>query len=99
MDLHELPDQPFERHPWEVARARFFAAVLARHGLREAKRRVLDVGAGDGYLAHELSKDLPAGSEVVCFDPHYSDAQVAGLGRAAGVSFTRQPPEGSFDVI
>jgi SAM-dependent methyltransferase len=99
MDLHELPEHPFQRHPWEVARARFFRSVLASRGALGGTRRVLDVGAGDGYLAHQLLADLSAGSEVVCLDPHYSDAQLAGLRQAPGVSFTRQQPDGLFDVI
>jgi 2-polyprenyl-3-methyl-5-hydroxy-6-metoxy-1,4-benzoquinol methylase len=99
LDLHELPDQPFQRHPWEVARARFFRSVLARHGALAGARRVLDVGAGDGYLAHQLMADLPAGSTVVCFDPLYKDSQLTGLARSSQVSFTREAPAGPFDVI
>jgi SAM-dependent methyltransferase len=98
MDLHELPTEPFQRHPWEIARARFFRDLLGREGAFDRPRRVLDVGAGDGYLASELIAAMPGGSRAVCFDPHYSDAQLAGLGRGE-VSFTRQRPAGPFDVI
>jgi SAM-dependent methyltransferase len=99
MDLHELPTEPFQRHPWETARARFFRDLLARQGLFDRPRRVLDVGAGDGYLARELVAAMPAGSRAVCFDPHYTDAQLGGGLEAGGVSFTQQRPRGSFDVI
>jgi hypothetical protein len=98
MDLHELPDRPFQRHPWEVARARFFCSVLAGQGAPGRPLRIMDVGAGDGYLAQQLLGGLPAGSEIVCFDLHYTDQQLARLG-AAGVSFTRTQPEGKFDLI
>jgi 2-polyprenyl-3-methyl-5-hydroxy-6-metoxy-1,4-benzoquinol methylase len=99
MDLHELPTQDFQRHPWEIARARFFRQLLARQGAFPGPRRVLDVGAGDGYLAGELIAAMPPGSTAVCFDPHYTDAQLARIGGRQGVSFTRQRPAGPFDVI
>ena len=99
MDLHELPDRPFQRHPWEVARARFFCSLLAGRVAMDRPLRILDVGAGDGYLAHQLLAAAPAGTEVVCFDLHYTDAQLARLGRGNGVSFTRTQPEGKFDLI
>ena len=51
MDLSELPDREFLRHPWELARARFFAGELRRSGLLSGPQRLLDVGAGDGWFA------------------------------------------------
>jgi SAM-dependent methyltransferase len=96
MDLHELPAHPFERHPWEIARARFFREMLVGKGILAGARRVLDVGAGDGYLARELLAALPAGGSVVCFDPHYRDDQLKGEG---AVSFTRVRPPGPFDLV
>jgi SAM-dependent methyltransferase len=102
MDLREVSSASHRRHPWEVARARFFRRTLADAG--GPSRRpcaVLDVGAGDGYVARELLDALPARSEVVCVDPSYTDDD---LGRfaaeaRAGLSFARQAPERSFDVI
>jgi hypothetical protein len=99
MDLHELPDRPFQRHPWEVARARFFCALLGSRVAMERPLRIMDVGAGDGYLAHQLLGGAPAGTEIVCFDPHYTDDQLARLGQGNGVSFTRAQPQGQFDLI
>lgn len=99
MDLHELPDQPFQRHPWEIARARFFCSVLAGRGALDRPRRILDVGAGDGYLARQLLVQLPLGSEILCFDPHYTDVQLSRFGQAGGVRFTRERPAGKFDLI
>ena len=99
MDLHELPTEPFQRHPWEIARARFFRDLLVRRGAFHGPRRVLDVGAGDGYLARELLRAMPSGSTAVCFDPLYTDTQLARLDTGEGVTFTRQTPVGSFDVI
>src|SRR6266700_246764 len=63
MDLNELPTAPFRRHPWEVARARFFGGVVAAAGAGQQSGagavRVLDVGAGDGSLARLAVPPLP----------------------------------------
>jgi SAM-dependent methyltransferase len=101
MDLREVPGATLRRHPWEVARARFFCRVLADAGALAGPRAVLDVGAGDGYLARALMDALPAGGEVVCLDPFYTDDD---LGRfaaepRAGLSFVRAAPARRFDVI
>jgi SAM-dependent methyltransferase len=102
MDLAELPGTAFRRHPWEVARARFFRRVLAEAGVLDRRRAILDVGAGDGYLARGLLDALPAGSEVVCVDAHYGDEDLRRFQAAApaGLSFVRERPAGRrFDVL
>ena len=63
MDLSEVSGTNQRRHPWEVARARFFRRVLQDAGVLAAPRAVLDVGSGDGYLARELLDGLPEGSQ------------------------------------
>jgi SAM-dependent methyltransferase len=101
MDLSEVSAADHRRHPWESARARFFRRVLDEAGALAGPRAVLDVGAGDGYLARALLDALPAGSEVVCLDPHYTDEDLRRFsadGRA-GLSFVRAPPARRFDVI
>jgi SAM-dependent methyltransferase len=101
MDLAEVPGVSFRRHPWEVARARFFRRVYDEAGLLSAPRTVLDVGAGDGYVARTLAAALPVGSSVVCFDAHYSDPDLAQYTATAttGLSFVRQQPTRRFDVL
>jgi 2-polyprenyl-3-methyl-5-hydroxy-6-metoxy-1,4-benzoquinol methylase len=102
MDLRELPGGQFQRHPWEVARMRFFRRVIARAGKADQPRRILDVGAGDGYLAAALLGGLPAGSEVICFDTQYTDQHLGELPAQVGgaaVSFVREPPSGLFDLM
>jgi 2-polyprenyl-3-methyl-5-hydroxy-6-metoxy-1,4-benzoquinol methylase len=101
MDLSEVPGTSFRRHPWEVARAEFMHAVLRDAGLLGARRNVLDVGAGDGYLARQLVPGLPEGSRWVCFDLHYTDAELARFGhpREPGLTFTRHPPTGRFGLL
>lgn len=101
MDLVERRGGATQRHPWEKSRANFFKLVVRQAKPSEKPINVLDVGAGDGYLAGTLFADLPAGSRVVCFDPNYSPEDLAAYGREApeGVSFTREPPVGRFDVL
>lgn len=99
MDLRELPAGTFRRHPWEVARADFFAALVRRHSSKPVD--VLDVGAGDGYLASRLIAVLPRGSRVACFDSNYTDAHIEAFSRSAqaGVSFTRELAESRVDWL
>jgi SAM-dependent methyltransferase len=101
MDLVEVSGTDHRRHPWEVARAAFFARVLADAGLLAAPRAVLDVGAGDGYLARGLLARMAPGSEVACLDAHYTDDDLRRLAQppAPGLSFVREAPARRYDVI
>lgn len=100
MDLSEVPTTPFRRHPWEVARARFFRTLLARAGVLDRPASVLDVGAGDGYLAGALLAEMKPGSRVVCFDPLYRDDELTRFSAASpNVTFTRSAPGERFDIV
>jgi 2-polyprenyl-3-methyl-5-hydroxy-6-metoxy-1,4-benzoquinol methylase len=101
MDLRELPAVPFARHPWEIARARFFVRVVKECLRGSGRARILDAGAGDGYLASELVRALPTGSSVVCLDPHYSEDQLTELARRSGgaLRFTRSLSDERFDLL
>jgi len=79
------------RHPWEVVRAEFFRAVLQRNRLLPTPA-IVDVGAGDGWLAYQLLDDLPPDARVVCWDINYTDADLA-LTADPRVSWTRTPPD------
>jgi 2-polyprenyl-3-methyl-5-hydroxy-6-metoxy-1,4-benzoquinol methylase len=102
MDLRERRDATrhaeARRHPWEVARARFFRGLIADHVERAGVTRVLDVGAGDGWFAHELLPDLPEQARVVCWDINYRSSD---LEAPAGerISRTARRPEGPFDLV
>ena len=76
---------------------RFFRRVVERSALPSA--RWLDAGAGDGWLAQELTRGI-ANDELVCWDAFYSDEDLATFGaRAPQISFVREAPAGPFDVI
>ena len=97
MDLRERAPgarpTPTVRHPWEAARAAFLIERL--RGVIAMGSRVLDVGAGDAWLATELQQ--ATGCDITCWDAHFSDEDKAEL-RARGMQTTRVAPRGPFDV-
>jgi SAM-dependent methyltransferase len=96
VDLAERGDTD-RRHPWETERARFFRGLIARHLGGRLPRRILDVGAGDGWFAGELGAEL-AGCEIVCWDVNYRSEELdAPL--PEGVVRTAVEPEGTFDLV
>jgi len=98
MDLRERPAGSFVRHPWEVARAHFYTRLVAKR-LPPAPT-VLDVGAGDGYLAGRLAEALPARARVVCHDPNYTDAELAKFSaESPALRFSREAPGERFDLV
>lgn len=101
MDLVELDRPLSRRHPWELARFRFFRRELVRAGLVTEAARVLDAGAGDGWFSRQLAAGSGGGVSVVCWDSGYDDALLATTPFAAGggVSFVRERPAGRFDVV
>ncbi len=99
MDMKELPDRAFVRHPWEIARADFFLRLLREH-IAASGLRALDIGAGDGYFAGRLRADFPAVTAATCFDPGYDDAWLQGRApRGQGLAFTASRPAGTFDLV
>jgi hypothetical protein len=84
------------RHPWEIERFRAYRRVLAQHGALSA-RRVLDVGAGDGWFAESLLAELPHVEQLVCWDAHYDDAELATSDPR--LVRTRSAPDPGFDLV
>lgn len=101
MDLSERPSSQSHRHPWESARFEFFAGVCGDLLPADRPLRVLDAGSGDAWFAARLSERLPAGSTVACWDLFYTDDDLADLRAQAppALSFHREQPEGSFDLL
>ena len=100
MDLIERPYEFTSRHPWEVARARFFLRLLDRLGCIGTTARWLDVGAGDAWFAGQLRAVLPSSATLVCWDVHYGDAELGAPSPGPGnIVFTAERPPGSFDGV
>jgi trans-aconitate methyltransferase len=102
VDLRERRTDP-QRHPWEVARSRFFRRVVA-DVLPQRPTTVIDVGAGDGWFATQLLADLPPGARITCWDAHYTSADLlenvpTGLLRTATAPPYRAPLVLALDVI
>jgi len=96
MDLRERGDHE-RRHPWEVARSRFFRRLVAEHADLASLGAVLDIGAGDSWFARELLADLAPGVPVVCWDVHYDADDLAAA--PPGVSRSATAPDRTFDLV
>src|SRR2546427_11349100 len=96
MDLSERPAHPFHRHPWELARFRFFRALLRDAGADRRPQTILDVGAGDAWFAGRLLGDMPAGTRITRWDARYTADDVARLtaGGGGALEFCAAPPPG-----
>lgn len=99
MDLRETGLQA--RHPWEVARWRFFHAVLQRHGVLAHTRAVLDGGAGDAWFATQLLQHLPSDATVNCWDLEYTPDLMAKMAETlpARIALSPEQPAGQFDLL
>src|SRR5262245_34291314 len=98
MDLRELPNREFVRHPWERVRAGFFIRALRQ---ARAAGTLLDCGAGDAWFAHTLAREAPEIRRIECWDVGYTDALIAMLspGCDPRVRFSAQRPPGRYDVV
>jgi hypothetical protein len=95
VDLTERGDSD-TRHPWEVQRFRAYRRILADHGALDA-RRVLDVGAGDGWFSDMLRAHLAADAVVTCWDVNYDDNDLEPT--TPGIVRTRERPPGPHDLV
>ena len=101
MDLREFSVASTRRHPWELARADFFCELLARRVLDHEIARILDVGAGDAFLASKLVAFVGPHTEVVCTDLHYDGSIGVRLATQlpANVRLSRDLPSSEADLI
>jgi 2-polyprenyl-3-methyl-5-hydroxy-6-metoxy-1,4-benzoquinol methylase len=95
MDLKERTAGTTTRHPWETVRAEFFTRVVGERA--GGALEVLDLGAGDGFVAGELARVLPHGSSITCVDAAYSDDDLADT--SGGIERSRERPARRFDAI
>lgn len=80
------------RHPWERARLAFVVDLLRRHA---PDGPVLDVGAGDGYVARALHT---AGRHVVAVDDAFTTDDIAGLAAVGIAAQTTLPTVSAYRV-
>lgn len=85
------------RHPWELARAELFLDLLREHGALASGHDWLDVGAGDVWFASRLRARLPETATVTCWDPAYTEDDLAA--EHPGVALTAERPERRFDRV
>ena len=74
VDLRERRTQT-HRHPWEVARFKFFRRLVRDH-CTTPPTSVIDIGAGDGWFAAQLRADISPSASIVCWDAHYTTADL-----------------------
>ncbi len=82
------------RHPWERARRRFVERLVARWST--AQRRIVDIGAGDGFVAEGF---VARGAHVIAIDPAASSAQLQRLCALGIDARTELPDDASADVV
>ena len=102
VDLVERKGSTSARHPWEVARAEFFLALLQRQGLLAKSADWLDAGAGDAWFAMQLRRLLPVSATITCWDINYTPDDIRSLeevGAAEGTRFVADRPTTPFDTI
>ena len=82
------------RHPWERARLAVVRALIGDHA---DTRRIIDLGAGDGYQARALAND---GYDVTAVDPAFTNDDIASLQHRRVAARTSPPaPADSADVL
>lgn len=96
MDLRERTASD-RRHPWELARADFLRRLLGDHVALGGVRSLLDVGAGDSFVAETLIGALAPNARVVCWDANYDDEDLAAA--PPGVTRVREAPPETFEVM
>jgi SAM-dependent methyltransferase len=88
------------RHPWELARAAFVRDALRSAGILASASRLLDIGAGDAWLAAELRRRLPQRADFVCWDANYTEADRHALAAEhPAITFVAAKPAGTFDLL
>jgi len=95
MDLTERPTSTSlsTRHPWEVARAQFFCDVVENAVGTRSVQRVLDVGAGDAYVAQAILERMPS-AHVVAYDAAYTGDELDALNAGGAPATARDDGAG-----
>jgi Methyltransferase domain len=97
MDLAERRANS-KRHPWELARSDHFRRVIHDATCDRRVESLLDIGAGDGWFAQELTDDLPSAAAVTCWDINYTSADL-NTALPSSVVRTMYQPTDQFDLV
>ena len=100
MDLIEVAkDTEIQRHPWEIARGRFFGDCLMGALEKNQATTLLDVGSGDGFMADRLG--LRASEvKITCWDINYDTQLLEQMGEAyPSIQFTNQRPTDIYEML
>jgi SAM-dependent methyltransferase len=99
MDLREIPTMPGPRHPWELARFRFFHDILRDAGCLAGATTILDAGAGDTWFSSRLLEHCQA-LRAVLWDAGYDPQVRAQLDvRDSRIELVPERPPGRFDLV
>jgi SAM-dependent methyltransferase len=101
MDLLEVESGDNPRHPWEICRLNFFSKLVAQTLPAKTHTKILDAGAGDGWLSQELSKKLSIEHKIVCWDANYTPEflEQTKSTQHSGLEFSLDRPASTFDLI
>jgi 2-polyprenyl-3-methyl-5-hydroxy-6-metoxy-1,4-benzoquinol methylase len=107
LDLSEVStrgdNDSASRHPWETARFHFFHKVLLKHAGIVAGARILDIGSGDAWFAHQLAQHWPCPLDIDCWDSAY-DASTSRIDSAPDlvtekkqrITYVPNKPQGTY---
>lgn len=100
MDLVEIPESDFIRHPWEVSRRDFFTDIISPK-LKEQPTKLLDIGSGDAWISQHLVVQKPNSLQVMCWDINYTDEYLQSLNLTSKdrLRFTAKKPDSRFDIV
>jgi hypothetical protein len=100
MDLLERDGEVVSRHPWELARSKFFVRLIRRFAPASRDVRLLDVGAGDAWFSAQLVDTLPAGSRITCWDVNHSEKDLSLYARhSSSLTLTAEQPDDKYGGI
>ena len=99
MDLKEINDSMTVRHPWEMSRLMFFKSRLLRYlPVYQKRLEVMDVGAGDGFVAGNLCQGIDS-YQLVCWDIAYESDFLSKNKTQSSIRFTNERPKQKFGLI
>ena len=100
MDLIEFKSDFEKRHPWEVARYKFFSNFLKKE-LKDKPQAAVDVGSGDAWFSNRLELEANSHLDITCWDIGYNEATLAKIWPklSSQLQLIPEQPKIQFDLI